>query len=495
MENHQACRVAWLVVLLAAGGACESRSLVVNGDAGSKTKDGMPSVDVAPVSLLPTGGQCPDGYAPCGSGDGLRCFDLSRAQDHCGSCGNACGAGIACQAGSCQQHVCNGPLSFKTLVFGSDVLPKALGDFDGDGILDLVGISAPNSSQDPVFDPDAGSPVLYPNAGSLSLFYGVGNGTFSTGQVIADYTPPPWPDGGGTLPLPFGGWRALAADLDGDGLPDLTSIMGSESAIAVRRGTGSRDAPFAEPTSYPTGDYPSAALMADFDADGRPDLVVGTGQALEYWRGQANGRFERQPVLDASTVSKYGPGITLATDWNGDGALDLVYSDGGYWGMWTTPIIGAEGRVHYRLGHGDGSFDPEVECALSMGMVGDLDHDRRPDLISASSVRGASLLLGIDGCSAAEIVPINDWTKQGGIVFADLNGDGNLDVVVDDNTAIVVHVGDGQGNFPHTLTLPAPTLGQWPLGTFLVGDLNGDGKPDVVFSRDGGWGALINTCP
>ena len=130
-----------------------------------------------------------------------------------------------------------------------------------------------------------------------------------------------------------------------------------------------------------------------------------------------------------------------------------------------------------------------------MGMVGDLDHDGRPDLLCAPPGRGASILLGIDGCSAGRIVPATDWTKQGGVAFADFNGDGNLDVVIDDNQAIMVHVGDGQGGFPHALTIPAPTPnGQWPLGNFLVGDLNGDGKLDIVFARDGGWGVLLNTC-
>ena len=90
--------VTWLlaIALLAAGGGCDSRSLVVSShsDAATKTRDGSPNVDTAPTSQPAVGSQCPDGYAPCGKGDGLRCYDLSRSQDHCGACGNGCASGI-----------------------------------------------------------------------------------------------------------------------------------------------------------------------------------------------------------------------------------------------------------------------------------------------------------------------------------------------------------------------------------------------------------------
>jgi hypothetical protein len=289
-------------------------------------------------------------------------------------------------------------------------------------------------------------------------------------------------------------WQAAAADVDGDGLLDLISIGPDSSSVAVRHGSGNRTAPFAEPTRYPTSSQTlSGLLLADLDADARLDLVVGASEGLEYWRGQDGGRFEQQPTLESPDMDPYQPGIPRAFDWNGDGALDLVYSDFGFGGF-GFPELGSAARLLYRLGHGDGSFDPEVTCALSWGVAGDLDHDGRPDLISASGLLGSRLLMGIDGCRASKLVDIADWTKQGGAVLADLNGDGNLDFVGDSHTKIIVKVGDGQGGFPQSLSMSAPTDGQWPLGVLLIGDVNRDRKLDIVFERDGDWGVFLNTC-
>jgi hypothetical protein len=462
---------AWLLALVAAASGCDSRSLQLRFDAA--VRDGSSSVDVAPISQPAVGGQCADGYAPCGQGDGLRCYDLGRSLENCGSCGNACGPGIACRAGSCQQSGCKGALSFKTQVMGATGAFSAMGDFDGDGLLDLVGVS------------DATSP--------MSLFYGAGDGTFSAGQGFEQVSDWIAPDGG--IPQ-FGdpGWQAVAADLDGDNRLDLVSIRGTDSSVTVRLGSGDRAAPFGMPMRYPIVGGASNVILADFDADGRLDLVAHMIGGFEYWRGQGDGRFAQHMTIGAPQASGWYPGVAQAIDWNSDGVLDLVYTEGGFMGIFVGPQLGGGAGLLYRLGRGDGTFGAEVACGLAVGMVGDLDHDRRPDLISSSAIMGASLLLGITGCAPSRVVSITDWTKEGGVAFADLNGDGHLDVILDDNRAIMVHVGDGKGGFPHELTIPAPTADQWPHGGFLVGDLNRDGKMDVVFSRDGGWGVLLNTC-
>jgi hypothetical protein len=345
------------------------------------------------------------------------------------------------------------------VVFGSTGAIRALGDFDGDDFPDLIGATD--------------------FRGPTSVLYGNGDGTFAQGPIIPDM-----------------GWQAIAADLDGDGHLDLLSISDGEAAFSVHRGAGSRTVPFGAPTVYPSPNGLFSILLADFDQDGRVDLAAADSQGLEFWRGQVGGVFEGPRVLSAglSEAGAWHNGRVLATDWNGDGNLDLVYGSDGFQYSGSSVVLGAMSRLSYRLGHGDGTFDDEVACALTMGIIGDFDHDNRPDLISSSKVKGATLSLGINGCSQGKALSITDWTKQGGVALADFNGDGNLDVVIDDNQAIMVHVGDGHGGFPHALTYPAPSSGDWPLGGFLVGDLNRDGKLDIVFAREGGWGVLLNTC-
>lgn len=146
--------------------------------------------------------------------------------------------------------------------------------------------------------------------------------------------------------------------------------------------------------------------------------------------------------------------------------------------------------MHFRLGRGDGTFDSEIGCPLATGSVGDLDHDNRPDLVN-----GTGLLLGLDGCHAGQIVPIPDWSKgsDGAAALADLNGDDNLDIVSDSDKNLTVRVGDGKGGFPHLVSLSDTDYG-WDTGAILFGDLNRDGKLDIVITKTYGWRVFLNTC-
>jgi len=419
-----------------------------------------------------TNGGCPNGFTACSKGAATRCFDLTRAPDHCGECASACAPGIACRASKCQQYQCKGALSFKALPEISTMLPgdltsdtvpisypsyrSVLGDFNGDGILDFVGLPG----------------ILAP----MTLLLGKGDGTFQEHPLASAFV---------------ASWMAAAADLNGDGRLDLVTIAQDQAAVTVRLGNGDPVGLFEPATVYPTPYPPNNLVLGDFDDDGRVDFVAagadysaGGDKQLSLWRGAAGGTFSefgQIPVRDSGA-------FLVAADWNRDGALDLLYGSS---------------ILRMVLGRGDGTFDGEIACgiALSTGLSGnaiaDFDRDQKLDL----AVRATGIFLGMNACNFTTLVSMPgawDATAEP-LGVADLNGDGHPDLVTNASSSpseISVYLGDGRGGFAAPSTFPSiePQPGWATDGVYLMGDLNNDTKLDIIIIRAEGWQVLLNTC-
>jgi hypothetical protein len=81
------------------------------------------------------------------------------------------------------------------------------------------------------------------------------------------------------------------------------------------------------------------------------------------------------------------------------------------------------------------------------------------------------------------------------LAVADLNGDGTQDIVTvvhNAFTQVTVYLGNGQGEFADALSFPGASSQSG--GSFLIGDLNRDGKLDLIVTRQDGWRVLLNTC-
>jgi hypothetical protein len=234
---------------------------------------------------------------------------------------------------------------------------------------------------------------------------------------------------------------------------------------------------------------PSSVVAGDFNGDGRADVALATPAGLSVLLVNGDGTLQ-SPLnvqLPPSPVLSYPANITfnfatrhlVIADFNGDGKLDLAEGNSGV----------------VLLGRGDGTF----EAPLSYGVlgplaVGDLNRDGKPDLAIKKDRGSVSILLGNgDGTFQPEVTSTATSGLGGGVVIADFNGDGRLDLAVGGyiwgNSGFAILLGNGDGTFKQSFSSPpcdsiCSGAAGYPLA---VGDFNGDGIPDLVSSFGFGW--------
>jgi VCBS repeat-containing protein len=346
---------------------------------------------------------------------------------------------------------------------GTAPLAATLGDFNGDGKLDIA-VACVGTFQSPS-GPYSGSRV--------DVLFGKGDGTFqaAVGQPTAPFT------------------SLVSGDFNHDGQTDL--VLGRSNnpvalnVVGVLLGQG--NGTFQPEVFYTTPGINAAPLRAgDFNADGNLDVLVATGissPASTVLLGNGNGTFRLGVTL---------PGLTyLGDDFNSDGQIDAVRVDP------------AAGTITILLGSG-GTFStgPTYSATGQNVAVGDFNSDSRPDLLlydrgapfnlpaTGGTLGVMNVLLGAGDGTFGPPISYSSIARPGRVVLADFNQDGNLDVAAVDGInggVVTVALGNGDG------TLVSPNV--FPSGggpRFIrTADLNGDGHFDVVTANNNA-GVLAN---
>jgi hypothetical protein len=318
----------------------------------------------------------------------------------------------------------------------------AVGDFNGDGKLDLA--------------------VANFFGQTVSILLGDGQGNFTSAPSVGVSSP----------------GSVAVGDFNGDGKLDLAvaSNYGGAVYIFLGDGTGS----FSLVSSAPTGGGGNASVaVADLNGDGMLDLVVANGlygepNTVSVLLGDGTGNFT--PISLMSTGNGYAS--VAIGDFNGDGKLDLAVTNYN------------DGTVSILLGDGTGNFTllssfPTGGSPLPYSVaVGDFTGDDKLDLGISSMgnfTASVSSMLG-DGTGNFTVA----WSQGVGINYAsplvvgDFNGDGKLDIASSlpnnfSGDTVGVWLGDGSGNFTLTAQPPAPRP-----GAVALGDFNGDGTMDIA---------------
>jgi cytochrome oxidase Cu insertion factor (SCO1/SenC/PrrC family) len=262
------------------------------------------------------------------------------------------------------------------------------------------------------------------------------------------------------------GTALAAADVDGDGLPDLYFVNQAGPNALYRNLGGGRfqdvtaAASLAGGASLAVGDRACVgASFADIDNDGHPDLfVTSVRQGNLLFRNDGHGRFE--DITEKAGVGGHGEHSSGAVffDYDGDGRLDLFVTNVGVFtgderredGLWVSFPDAFAGHLHPERSEtsilyrnlGGGRFE---EASRASGLVhsawsGDAtpfddDGDGRPDLYVASMQGHDDLWHNLGGGRferrSRDVFPSTPWGTMGLKVF-DWNGDGRLDLLVTD---------------------------------------------------------------
>ncbi len=298
----------------------------------------------------------------------------------------------------------------------------------------------------------------------------------------------------------------VIADFDGDGKPDLVVANFAANTISVFRNTsatGSINASsFTDKTDFTTSNSPVNIAVGDLNGDGKPDIAVvnaGSNNFSVFINNSSAGTIGFATKVDITTLHPNIRAIAIA-DFDGDGLNDVVTSSSSNNTLLTyrnvTSLNGAFNAVPAQ--------GITVNATPYSIVVQDLNGDGKPDIAVAhnssdriSVIQNQSVVGTFMFASRVDITSGTTSSPQiCSIVAADFDGDGKPDLAAlnqGDNTVSVFKNlmtagalidASSFANKVDFATGPSPSA-------LTVGDLDGDGKPELVTSNYGGNSASI----
>jgi hypothetical protein len=361
-----------------------------------------------------------------------------------------------------------------TFPSGSAPVSSNLVDLDQDGKLDMV-VASQNSQYVSVYRNISSTGVINNNSFAANVNFSLNNNLFP--------------------------YAATTGDIDGDGKPDLiVSYSGySGTGFAVLHNTSTPgNISFASPVNFATPGSPWSLGLGDIDGDGKPDVIVisntsGVSTTISVFLNMSTGG----TITNASFSNKVdlitgAAATSLAIgDIDIDGKPDIILVNR----MWSTISL-----MRNTSSAGNVTFESKVDIAAgsspASASVGDFNADGKPDLaVTNGSGNTVSIFLNTAASGSfttSSLAPKTDFATGAGpspIVITDMDGDGKPDILTGNTGSSTLSIlrnittnGNTSASFDTKVDVNMSTNSYFL--NFALGDIDGDGKPDMVVAND-----------
>ena len=290
-------------------------------------------------------------------------------------------------------------------------------------------------------------------------------------------------------------------DYNGDGRDDVMQLHRTAGEISIRYAgpDGTLAAPVFRPVSTAPsgGEAPSGVATADVNHDSLPDMVTANlgwqnGGSVSVLLGKVDGGFESPRTFSSGSTTSGGVFAISLADFNNDGHKDIVA------GLFDC-------RVSFLFGDGAGNFTAAYNVTFAyesrVMVTGDFDQDGDTDVAGAGNA-GDMVTLENRGAATAASWLKRVYAAPGGRAYGTyriglsyLNADTDPDLMLGTGSGVVIYKGAPGMTFTHTLEFDSADP-SFSVSDFLSTDLDGDGKLEMVAScRDAACINILTRTP
>ena len=279
------------------------------------------------------------------------------------------------------------------------------------------------------------------------------------------------------------------ADFNKDGKPDIVVANSEDNSASVFLNEGTGKFSLAIGSPFPVDTFPNDIAIADFNKDNILDLAIANNETkhLSVLLGNGKGEFRFSPYSPFRLRVKPHTHSVATGDFNNDGNFDLLTES---WGVDSVIVIFGNGKGDFNLP----KYFKVGKRPYQRVRTADLNNDKFSDIITTNlEGNNCSVLLsdGKGNFTETNGSPFSCGDAPFGVAVGDVNGDGNVDIAIVDAPTITAEskgkdglfilLGDGKGNFFSLKGSPF-TTGKSP-SRLAIGDIDGNGIADIAVTN------------